>query len=136
MERPLSAILNRRTVVSLYMKNYTGSCDRQNKSLSAAFADFDRLGYNVIAIGRDGPAAISNYLRKLALRHPLASDPENRFAKAADVMIEKSMYGRTFVGPARTAFVLDRDGTVLAVVPRVDSADHAGQLKKVLAGLG
>ena len=48
-------------------------------------------------------------------------------------MIEKSMYGRSFTGPARAAYVLDRDGTVLAVVPKVDTADHAAQLREVLA---
>ncbi len=46
------------------------------------------------------------------------------------------MYGRTFTGPARAAFVLDLDGTVLAVVPKVDPSDHAAQLKAVIATLG
>jgi peroxiredoxin Q/BCP len=45
------------------------------------------------------------------------------------------MYGRTFTGPARAAFVLDRDGTVLAVAEKVDTADHAAQLKELLKTL-
>jgi peroxiredoxin Q/BCP len=54
---------------------------------------------------------------------------------ATDSVVEKSMYGKKFTGPARAAYVVGRDGTVLAVVPKVDTADHAAQLQAVLAGL-
>lgn len=131
----LKDLLNRRTVVSVYMKNNTGSCDRQNESLTAAMPDFDRLGYNVVALSRDGCTSHRNYAKKKGLKQVLVSDPDDVFSKAADAMVEKSMYGKTFVGPARAAYVLDRDGTVLAVIPKVDTADHAAQVKAVLAGL-
>jgi peroxiredoxin Q/BCP len=45
------------------------------------------------------------------------------------------MYGRTYIGPARAAFVLDRDGTVLAVIEKVDTANHAAQLNELIKGL-
>ncbi len=134
-EVALGDLLTRRTIVSVYMKNNTGSCDRQNESLSAAYAAFDKLGYNVVALSRDGCTSHRNYAKKKALKQTLVSDPEDTFTRAADALVEKSMYGKTFTGPARAAFVLDRDGTVLAVVPKVDTADHAAQLKSVLAGL-
>jgi thioredoxin-dependent peroxiredoxin len=127
--------LTRRTLVSVYMRNNTPGCDRQNDSLAAHAAEFDRAGYNLVAVSRDTCGSHTKYAAKKKITYTLASDPEDLFAKAADSVVEKSMYGRKFTGPARAAYVLDRDGTVLAVVEKVDTADHAAQLRKVLAGL-
>ena len=128
-------LLTRRTIVSVYMKNNTGSCDKQNDSLAAHAAEFDRAGFNLIAISRDTCGSHLKYAAKKKITYTLASDPEDLFAKAADSIVEKAMYGRKFFGPARAAFVLDRDGTVLAVAEKVDTADHAAQLRALIAGL-
>lgn len=128
-------LLTRRTLVSVYMKNNTGSCDKQNDSLAAHAAEFAKAGYNLVAISRDTPASHLKYAVKKKIAYTLASDPGDLFAKAADSVVEKSMYGKTYFGPARAAFVLDTDGTVLAVAQKVDTADHAAQLKALIAGL-
>jgi len=117
------------------MKNNTGSCDKQNDSLAAHAAEFAKAGYNLVAISRDTPASHLKYAVKKKIAYTLASDPGDLFAKAADSVVEKSMYGKTYFGPARAAFVLDTDGTVLAVAQKVDTADHAAQLKALIAGL-
>src|ERR1019366_8876739 len=131
-----SDLLPRPTIVSVYMRNNTPGCDRQNDSLAAHAAEFDRAGYNLVALSRDTCGSHAKYAAKKKITYTLASDPEDLFAKAADAVIEKSMYGRSFTGPARAAFVLARDGTVLAVAPKVDTADHAAQLRALLATLG
>ena len=131
-----SNLLTRPTIVSVYMRNNTPGCDRQNDSLAAHAAEFDRAGYNLIALSRDTGGSHAKYAAKKKISYTLASDPEDLFAKAADAVVEKSMYGRSFTGPARAAFVLDRNGTVLAVVPKVDTADHAAQLRTLIATLG
>jgi thioredoxin-dependent peroxiredoxin len=133
---PFKALLKRRTVVSVYMRNNTGSCDRQNDSLAQHAGEFDRAGYDLVAISRDTTGSHLKYAAKKKISYPLVSDPGDLFARAADAIVEKSMYGRKFFGPARAAFVLDADGTVLAVVEKVDTADHATQLKALLATLG
>lgn len=131
----LAELLTRPTVVSVYMRNNTPGCDRQNDSLAAHAREIDRAGYNVIAVSRDTPGSHAKYAAKKKITYTLASDPDDLFAKATDSVVEKSMYGRKFTGPARAAYVLGRDGTVLAVVPKVDTADHAAQLRAVLATL-
>jgi thioredoxin-dependent peroxiredoxin len=131
----LADLLTRRTIVSVYMRNNTPGCDRQNDSLAAHVAEFDRAGYNLVGLSRDTTGSHARYAAKKKIRYTLASDPEDRFAQAADAVVEKSMYGRKFSGPARAAFVLDRDGTVLAVAEKVDTADHAAQLRRLLATL-
>ena len=128
-------LLTRRTIVSVYMKNNTGSCDKQNDSLAAHAAEFDRAGYNLVALSRDTSGSHLKYAVKKKISYMLASDPGDLFAQAADSIVEKSMYGKTYQGPARAAFVLDQDGTVLAVAEKVDTADHAAQLRALIAGL-
>jgi len=127
-----SDLLTRRTIVSVYMRNNTPGCDRQNDSLAAHAAEFDRAGYNLVAISRDTCGSHAKYAAKKKIGYTLVSDPDDLFARATESVVEKSMYGRTFTGPARAAYLLDRDGTVLAVVPIVDTADHAAQLRTVL----
>ena len=128
-------LLTRRTIVSVYMKNNTPSCDRQNDSLAAHAAEFDRLGYDLIAVSRDTCGSHVKYAAKKGLGYTLASDPDDAFARATDSVIEKAMYGRTFRGPTRAAYVIDPDGTVLAVIEKVDTKNHSAQLVSVLAGL-
>ncbi len=130
-----SELLTRRTIVSVYMKNKTASCDRQNASLAAHADEFERAGFNVIALSRDTPGSHLRFAAAHGIAHTLASDPQDAFARATDSLVEKSMYGRTFIGPQRAAYVLARDGTVLAIVPKVDTADHAAQLRALLKGL-
>ena len=128
-------LLKRRTIVSVYMKNNTGSCDKQNDSLAAHAAEFTKAGYDLIAISRDTPGSHLKYAVKKKITYTLASDPTDLFAQAADAVVEKSMYGKKYFGPARAAFVLAPDGTVLAVAEKVDTADHTAQLKALIAGL-
>lgn len=134
-EVAFKSLLDRPVIVSVYMKNNTGSCDKQNDSLAAHAAEFDRLGYNLVAVSRDTCGSHLKYAAKKNIAYILASDPEDRFARAADAIVEKSMYGRTYEGPARAAFVIGTDGKVLAVAEKVDTKDHAGQLKALLATL-
>ena len=134
-EAAFADLLGRRTVVSVYMKGGTPGCDRQVESLSGFAAELARAGYGLIAVSRDGATAQARQGEKKKLPFTLVSDPGDRFAQATDSLVEKSMYGRKFTGPARAAYVLEADGRVLAVVPKVDTADHAAQLRAVIAGL-
>jgi peroxiredoxin Q/BCP len=131
-EMTFAELLTRPTIVSVYMKNNTPSCDRQNSSLAPHAEEFDRAGFNLIALSRDTCGSHRRYAHEKQLGYTLVSDPEDNFARAADAMVQKSMYGRTYTGPARAAFVLDRDGTVLAVAPKVDTRDHAAQIKELI----
>jgi thioredoxin-dependent peroxiredoxin len=128
-------LLTKPTIVSVYMKNNTGSCDKQNDSLAEHAGEFAKLGYNLVAVSRDTCGSHLKYAVKKKITYTLASDPDDAFAKATDSIVEKSMYGKTFEGPARAAYVIDTDGAVLAVIEKVDTKDHAAQLKAVLAKL-
>jgi peroxiredoxin Q/BCP len=128
-------LLVRRTVVSVYMKGGTPGCDRQVESLTGFAAELEQAGFGLIAVSRDGATAQARQGEKKKLPFTLVSDPGDRFARATDSLVEKSMYGRKFTGPARAAYVFEADGRVLAVVAKVDTADHAAQLRSLIAGL-
>lgn len=128
-------LLDRPAVVSIYMKNNTGSCDKQNDALVAGAAEIEKRGYRLIAVSRDTCGSHQKYAAKKGITYTLVSDPEDAFAKAADAIVEKSMYGKTYEGPARAAFVLGKGGKVLAVIEKVDTKDHAAQVLAVLDGL-
>lgn len=128
-------LLTRPTIVSVYMKNNTPSCDRQINSLAEHAAEFDRAGFNLVAVSRNTSGSHVRYAQSKGIRFTLASDPDDHFARAADALANKSMYGRNFVGPIRAAFVIDQDGTILAVASKVDRDDHAAQLKELIKSL-
>ena len=128
----VQALLDRPTIFSVYMKNNTGSCDKQNDSLVASAAEIDGLGYNLVAISKDSCKAHLNYATKKGIPYTLASDPDNAFTQAVDGMVEKKMRGKTYMGPARAAYIIDTDGTVQAVIEKIKSAEHGPELISLL----
>jgi len=134
-EVPFAALLTRPTIVSIYMRNNTPGCDRQVASLLKAAAEFERAGYNLLAISRDTIGSHVRYATARSIGFTLVSDPGDRFAQAAGALVQKSMYGRTFVGPARCAFVIEPGGKVLAVQEKVKPADHGAELRRLMDGL-
>ncbi|MEZ5278724.1 MAG: redoxin domain-containing protein [Opitutaceae bacterium] len=134
-EVSFSELITGPTVVSVYMRNNTSGCDLQMASLAKGAAAIRKLGYHTLAISRDTCGSHKKYAEKMGIRFPLVSDPEFQFAKATDSMVEKSMYGKKYLAPARAAYVLDADGTVKAVIEKVDTGDHTAQLVAVLKNL-
>jgi peroxiredoxin Q/BCP len=132
---PFSELLNRPAVVSVYMRNNTGGCDRQNRSLAEHSDWFNGKGYNLIAISKDTCGSHKNYAEKIGINYILASDPDFDFAKATDSVVEKKMYGKTFNAPSRSAFVIDTDGTVLGIIKKINTKAHAEELKELIESL-
>jgi len=130
-----SDLLTYPTIVSVYMKNNTGSCDRQTASLAEHQQWFEEHGYNLIALSKDTCGSHKKYAHKQGIGFRLISDPENAFAHAVDAMVEKKMYGKVYLAPARSAFVIDTDGTILAVIEKVDTKAHAEELKTLVESL-
>jgi peroxiredoxin Q/BCP len=134
-EVKFSDLLDRKTIVSVYMKNNTSSCDRQTLSLAENSDWFDENGVNLVAISKDGCKSHAKYAQKQGINYTLASDPDYLFAEATDSLVEKKMYGKTFTGPSRSAFVIDTDGTILASVEKIDTKAHAEELKALIDSL-
>lgn len=125
-------LLDKPTIASVYMKNNTSSCDRQTLSLAEHSEWFNDNGYNLVAISKDTCGSHKRYAQKQGISFTLASDPDYKFAKATDSVVEKKMYGKTFEAPSRSAFVIDTDGTILATIEKIDTKAHAEELKALV----
>lgn len=128
-------LLDRPTIVSVYMRNNTSGCDKQNKSLAEEAEWFDKKGYNLVAISKDSCGSHKNYAEKMDINYTLASDPDYKFAKATDSIVEKNMFGKTYEAPSRSAYVIDTDGTVLGIIEKVNTKEHAAELKELIGQL-
>jgi peroxiredoxin Q/BCP len=136
MDCTLTDLLKRRTAISIYMKNNTGGCDLQTHALAQAAGDFDRLGWDIIAVSKDTCGSHQKYAQKQGIAFTLVSDPDYKIASAADALVEKSMYGKRFTGPARCALLVEPDGTVLGVIEKINTKAHADELKALIAQIG
>jgi len=125
-------LLDRPTIVSVYMRNNTGGCDKQNRSLADEDGWFDEKGYNLVALSKDTCGSHKNYAEKLGISYTLASDPDFKFAEATDSIVEKKMYGKTFDAPTRSAYIIDTDGRVVGIIEKVNTKAHADELKELV----
>lgn len=116
------------TVVSVYMRNNTGSCDKQNDALVEATEAIAARGYTMVGVSRDTGGSHKKYAVKKGIGYTLVSDPDDLFAQAVDAVVEKSMYGRTFEGPLRSAWILNGEGELLAVIEKVIAKSHGEQV--------
>ena len=128
-------LLDKPTIVSVYMKNNTSSCDRQTKDLADEADWFKQHGYNLVAISKDTCGSHKRYAKKQGIDFTLVSDPDYKFAEATDYIVEKKMFGNEYEAPSRSAFVIDTDGTILGTVEKVNTKDHAGELKELVESL-
>lgn len=130
-----SKLLDRPAIVSVYMRNNTSGCDKQNKSLAAEADWFDEQGYNLVTVSKDSCGSHKNYAEKLGINYVLASDPEYKFGEATNSVVEKQMFGNKYQAPTRSAYIIDTDGTVLAIIEKVNTKNHARELKDVIKNL-
>ena len=123
------------TIVSVYMRNNTSSCDKQMISLAQAAGAIRSKGFSIIGLSKDTVGSHLKYATKHNIDFTLVSDPEHRFAKATDSLVEKKMYGKAFWGPTRSAYAIDADGKLLGIVEKVDASAHGEQVLEWLENL-
>jgi peroxiredoxin Q/BCP len=120
----LSALSGQPVVVYFYPKADTPGCTTQACGVRDHTADYEQAGAVVLGISPDPVSKIAKFAAKYALSFPLLADEDHGVAEAYGVWVEKSMYGRTYMGNERTTFVIDRDGTITEVLRKVKPAQH------------
>jgi peroxiredoxin Q/BCP len=112
-------------VLFFYSKGNTPGCTNEAVSFQALLEDFERAGAAVLGISPDDLAAHAKFAEKRGLSFPLLSDSGAKVASKYGVWKERSMYGRTYMGIERTTFVIDPDGRICRIYPKVKIAGHA-----------
>jgi peroxiredoxin Q/BCP len=136
--RQVSAATLRGTPFLLYFypKADTPGCTKQACGMEEALPQLGRLGLTVIGVSPDKLFPIEKFAAKVGLSFPLASDPEHAAAEAYGVWVEKSMYGKRYMGMERSSFLVGADGRIAAIWRKVKPEVHAAQVLEAAAKLG
>ena len=130
----LSDFLGRRVVLYFYPKDNTPGCTRQACAFAAAYEAFRAQDVVVIGVSKDSAASHARFAAKYNLPFILLSDPELQTIKAYDVWQEKKLYGKVSMGVVRTTYVIDEQGMIEKVMPKVKPDTNAAEILAYLAG--
>lgn len=131
----LSALRPGKVVLYFYPKDNTPACTLEAQDFSALAKDFAMAGATVIGISKDSVKKHDNFCRKHDLRVILASDEQGQTCEDYGVWVEKSMYGRSYLGIERTTLLIDGAGRVARVWPKVKVAGHAEEVLAAVRAL-
>ena len=115
-------------VLYFYPKDDTSGCTREAQDFTALAEEFEKAGTWIVGVSKDPPAAHRKFTDKYGLRVRLASDLDGSACEAFGTWIEKSMYGRKYMGIDRATFLINRDGTVDRVWRKVKVPGHAEEV--------
>jgi len=115
----------KKIVLYFYPKDQTPGCTKEACSFNDRIAEFRKHGAVVLGVSADGVESHAKFAERYGLRFPLLSDPDKKVIKAYGVWKKKSLYGKEFMGIERTTFVIDEDGLIQAVFPKVRVEGHS-----------
>lgn len=123
----LADLRGERVVLYFYPKDDTPGCTKQACGLRDGWAEISTKA-KVFGISIDSIKSHEKFISKHDLPFPILSDPEHKIAESYGVWVEKSLYGRTYFGTERTTFIINPDGTIQAVFPKVKPDQHLAQV--------
>ena len=115
-------------VLYFYPKDDTSGCTREAQDFTALAGDFEKAGARVVGVSRDPMKRHEKFIGKYDLKVPLLSDEDGAISNAFGTWVEKSMYGRKYMGIERATFLIDRDGVVKRVWRKVKVPGHAEEV--------
>ena len=124
----LSDFLGKKVVLYFYPKDNTPGCTRQACAFAGAYGEFERRGVAVIGVSRDSVASHQKFAEKYGLPFVLLADPELKAIEAYGVWQEKRMCGKVGMGVVRTTFVIDEEGVIARVMPKVKPDTNAAEI--------
>ena len=131
----LAALTGRKVVLYFYPKDDTSGCTREANEFTARIDDFEAAGATVIGISRDSVQRHERFRDKHELKVILLSDEEGDVTEAFGVWVEKSMYGRKYMGIQRATFLIDGEGIVRRVWPNVKVPGHVDEVLEAVRSL-
>ncbi len=131
----LSALRGHPVVLYFYPKADTPGCTTQACGVRDHRADYEAAGARVLGVSPDPVAAVGKFAGKYDLGFTLLADPDHAVCDAYGVWVEKSMYGRTYWGAQRATFIIDPDGVVAHVIPKVTPKTHDDEVLAALQAL-
>ncbi|MFQ9886978.1 MAG: thioredoxin-dependent thiol peroxidase [Negativibacillus massiliensis] len=128
----LSDFLGKKVILYFYPKDNTPGCTRQACAFAAANAELEEAGAVVIGISKDSVASHQKFVQKQNLPFILLSDPELQTIEAYGVWQEKKLYGKVSMGVVRTTYLIDEQGMIEKVMPKVKPDTNAAEILEYL----
>ena len=115
-------------VLYFYPKDDTSGCTREAQDFTALAREFEKAGVKVIGVSRDPMKSHEKFIGKYSLAVPLVSDEDGRISDAFGTWVQKSMYGRKYMGMERATYLIGADGRVLKAWRKVKVPKHADEV--------
>lgn len=126
----LSSLKGKKIVLYFYPKDMTPGCTAESCNLRDNYKLLVKQGYEVLGISTDPEKSHKKFIEKEKLPFRLLADINKTVHDAYGTWVEKSMYGRKYMGTARVTFVVDKSGVIEDIIEKVDTKNHAGQILK------
>lgn len=126
----LEAYKGKKLVLYFYPKDDTPGCTAESCDLRDNYKKLMVEGYEVLGVSPDNAAKHQKFIAKYELPFSLIADTDHAVAEAYGVWVEKSMYGRKYMGIARTTFLIDENGVISDIIEKVNTKAHTAQILK------
>ncbi len=134
-DRSIAAYKRRKLVLYFYPKDDTSGCTKEAQEFTALAGDFEKAGTAVVGVSKDSVASHTKFANKYGLKVELGSDGDGAVCEAFGVWVEKSMYGRKYMGIERATFLIDADGKIARIWRKVKVAGHAAEVLEAAKAL-
>ena len=121
-------------VLYFYPKDDTSGCTREAQDFTALAPEFAKAGVKVVGVSRDSMKSHDKFIGKYGLAVPLVSDDDGKISEAFGTWVEKSMYGRKYMGMERATYLIGADGRILRAWRKVKVSNHANEVLKAAKG--
>jgi len=129
----LKAYRGKQLILYFYPKDDTPGCTREACAFRDHFAEFKKLGVEVLGVSVDSEKSHQSFAEKFKLPFTLLADTDKTMVNAFGVWGEKSMYGRKYMGTHRVTYLIDASGRIAAVFPKVKPDEHAREILEQIA---
>lgn len=132
----LAELKGKKFILYFYPKADTSGCTKEACAFEENLSTLKKINIPVIGVSRDPVKKLKAFADKYNLTFPLASDEEGYVTEAYGVWVEKSMYGRKYMGIERATFLVDEEGTIVKIWPKVKVTGHVDAVLKAIEELG
>ena len=124
----LSNYQGKKLVIFFYPRDNTPTCTKEACNLRDNFQSFKDGGYEILGVSTDNPKSHLKFIAKHDLPYSLLADTDKKMHLAYGTWVEKSMYGRKYMGTARVTFVIDKNGVIENIIEKVKAVEHSDQI--------
>ena len=131
-EKPvkLSDYKGKKVVLYFYPKDNTPGCTAEACNLRDNYQALQKAGYEILGVSKDSEKSHTKFIEKFELPFTLLADTELDIHKKYGTWVEKSMYGKKYMGTARVTFLIDEEGKIEEIIEKVKTKDHTAQILK------